>query len=238
MKDINQQEQQLSSGYPGLLSFRLPQLITFNLPNTNTMIANTKHSTNNADTTPLVTTKSDKKTAYQLLSDGSYEQAVDMLIALTNANRDDVEIKRYLAYALAKCGRFNDAAAEYGLLQQANQLNDNDCLMFATSLANASRDVEAIKILSACVDRNPSFTNARLLLIKEDQKVGLRAQASKLAAEGMSRATTARELGIYQDMFCQSETTTLITSSTQRPKTQATRPVTFFSPTNTLARHF
>jgi hypothetical protein len=34
MKDINQQEQQLSSGYPGLLSFRLPQLITFNLPNT------------------------------------------------------------------------------------------------------------------------------------------------------------------------------------------------------------
>jgi hypothetical protein len=34
MKDTNQQEQQLSSGYPGLLSFRLPQLITFNLPNT------------------------------------------------------------------------------------------------------------------------------------------------------------------------------------------------------------
>jgi hypothetical protein len=39
MKDINQQEQQLSSGYPGLLSFRLPQLITFNLPNTSNGIS-------------------------------------------------------------------------------------------------------------------------------------------------------------------------------------------------------
>jgi tetratricopeptide (TPR) repeat protein len=138
---------------------------------------------------------------FALLQGGRAAEAVKVLAMAVTANPQDVGARRYLARAYAKAGFPNQAIEQFKQVESMDRLQNADRTAYAHALVGLRQMEPATALLNSVVSQDPDFHEARVLLIECLLKRNDKANAIELCRAGLSRARTAEDQAIFQQLY-------------------------------------
>jgi tetratricopeptide (TPR) repeat protein len=123
---------------------------------------------------------------YNLLMAGNAEGAYNALRPVVKRMPNDNTARRYLASACSKLRRTPEAFEQYSAIAANNALLPSDELAYGRAAEACGHTERAMEIYVHALDRDPTFVQARVSLIRLCVLKGYADKAAHEAAEGMS----------------------------------------------------
>jgi tetratricopeptide (TPR) repeat protein len=130
------------------------------------------------------------QTARQMMTNGDFETAVNVLAMCVRANPNDVNARHYLAVALSNAGQAAAAVQQFDLLLKIAKISNPDRLMYAKALASSGRLNDAIRqlrFLTMCQPHNDEFWIA---LVETYSNANMMDAAKLAARDAMPKVQT------------------------------------------------
>jgi tetratricopeptide (TPR) repeat protein len=130
---------------------------------------------------------------YKLLKEGSSSEAAEYLAASVKGNPNNIDARRYLAYALLDSGDAAGAIQQFSAVSSIGSLQTPDKVALSKALVSAHKLETAISLLQSVISTEPTNDAARIALINAYLAAGFKDKAAGLAREGASRSPGQRE---------------------------------------------
>ena len=139
--------------------------------------------------------------AYEEMKTGKMAHAIKLLKAAVKVNPNDVRARKYLASSLYAIGDWPEASAQFAYAGAQEQLAPEERFMYGKSLSSAGKQEQAITVLQALVNEQPTYGQARIALIKVFETAGFRDHAREQCQIGIQQARSQAELAEYKALM-------------------------------------
>lgn len=141
------------------------------------------------------------KIGYEEVQKGLYDRAVKDFCNAVRTDRDSVTARRYLAYALVKCGVPDLAMKQLSLVGKMTPPTAFDLYLYGEAYFAAGDYKHALSSFQKCLALVPDFDAARGGLIKSLALRGEFNQATNECLTGLNQAKDAPAKKYYQAML-------------------------------------
>ncbi|MFN8655634.1 MAG: tetratricopeptide repeat protein [Candidatus Obscuribacterales bacterium] len=138
---------------------------------------------------------------YARLNAGDAQGALQLLSMVVKTNPSDLEARRYLARAYQKTGHGQEAVEQFKYVQDVKPLDGHDTYCYAQALYDLREYNQATPLLTALVNREPDYAEARVLLVNCLLLVNDQATALEVCRAGASRARTPQDIARFQQLY-------------------------------------
>lgn len=138
--------------------------------------------------------------AYEQAKAGNLGYAIKVLRAAVKTNPGDARARRYLANTLYSAGDYVSASTQFAYAA-ASGLSLEEQYFYGKALVKANRLEGAVKVLQNLVQQQPTFTKARIELIKAYTLAGFNDHAREECQIGMQSARNQQEYTEFKSMM-------------------------------------
>jgi tetratricopeptide (TPR) repeat protein len=139
--------------------------------------------------------------AYEEMKTGKVPHAIKLLKAAVKVNPNDVRARKYLASSLYAIGDSTEAATQFAYAGAQEQLSPEERFMYGKALSSAGKQEQAMTVLQALVNEEPTFGQARIALIKVFENAGFRDHAREQCQIGIQQSRSQAELAEFKALM-------------------------------------
>ncbi len=139
--------------------------------------------------------------AYELMRQGRSGYAAKLCRHAIQLNPSDLRARRYLANALYNTGDYVESSNQFAAVAAVQALSMDEYFLYGKALVKAKRVEQAIKVLEPIVVQQPTFSKARVQLIKAYALAGFNDHVRSQCQEGMQRAATKDEYAEFKSLM-------------------------------------
>lgn len=142
------------------------------------------------------------KRGYELMKQGSPGEAVEYLAAALKAEPNNVNARRYLAFALKEDGDNEGAIQQFSALATMGALTaSSDKVAYGKVLEGSGKLETAITLFTSVIGTEPNNDNARIALVKAYLKAGFKEKAKDLASTGARTSRAPEAVAAYRTLL-------------------------------------
>lgn len=127
---------------------------------------------------------------YNEINKGDLDGAIECLVQAVKKQPNNVNARRYLAYAFVRAGSFNEAVQQFKALSGLQILSNEDILNYADALEGAGNSKGAADLLAPCVSANESDVQMRSRLARVYYRAGQEAAGDQIILDGLAHANS------------------------------------------------
>ena len=121
---------------------------------------------------------------YKMLLSQNWKAASDILASAIKRTPRDWSARRFYAAANMEQGRYGDAMQSFDVMNANHAILASDQMAYGECAAKAGKAERALEIYNGCLNRDPTFLEARLAMIRLCVQKGFTAKAKALVKEG------------------------------------------------------
>lgn len=155
---------------------------------------------------PLFASKEDALNAgYEAMNHRNYAKAISILSSVARSNPNEPRAHRYLAHALFRSEKFEEAVAELHNLNRLEGVSAPDALSFAEALSSRKHHTLAADVLYMAIKSDPNNHEIRMQLAAALSSAKQTEQAKAIATDGLARTRDQREIAFYNSILTKSD---------------------------------
>lgn len=138
---------------------------------------------------------------YNALNSGQTTKAIKILSAVVSANPGKPLARKYLAHALLRSGKFDDAVTQFEKWNELDAAPAAEVLSFGTALLEREQYKLAAEVIAILVGSQPNNHQARMILVKALDLDGQSGAAKDACRQGLTRTRNKQELDFYNSIL-------------------------------------
>jgi Tfp pilus assembly protein PilF len=130
---------------------------------------------------------------YQMLLQKNWKAASEILATAIKRTPRDWSARRFYAAAMMEMGRYGEAMQSFDVMASNRAILPSDEMAYAECAAKAGKTERALELYNGCLNRDPTFLEARVAMIRLCVQKGFASKAQQLVKEGTTMQPATKD---------------------------------------------